>query len=153
MANTYTQIHLQFIFAVQNRRSLIQQTWKERLYKYITSIVQNQGHKIIIINGMPDHLHIVTGMRPIQAVSELLQFIKRDSSKWINENKLVAGKFQWQDGFGAFSYSRSQLPALINYVLNQEIHHSKKTFLTEYTEMLDKFEITYEKQYLFHEIE
>ena len=81
MANTYTQIHLQFIFAVQNRRSLIQQTWKERLYKYITSIVQNQGHKIIIINGMPDHLHIVTGMRPIQAVSELLQFIKRESTE------------------------------------------------------------------------
>ncbi len=153
MANTYTQIHLQFVFAVQNRRSLLQTRWKDQLYKYITGIAQNHGHKMIIINGMPDHLHIVIGMRPTQSISELLQMIKRDSSKWINENKLVSGKFQWQDGFGAFSYSRSQLPALINYVQNQEIHHCKKTFLAEYKELLEKFEVPYENQYLFHEIE
>lgn len=153
MANTYTQIHLQFVFAVQNRMSLLQTRWKDQLYKYITGIAQNHGHKMIIINGMHDHLHIVIGMRPTQSISELLQMIKRDSSKWINENKLVSGKFQWQAGFGAFSYSRSQLPALINYVQNQEIHHCKKTFLAEYKELLEKFEVPYENQYLFHEIE
>lgn len=102
MANTYTQIHLHLIFAVQNRRSLIQNSWKDRLYGYITGIVQQHKHKMIIINGMPDHLHIVIGMRPTQSLSDLMQDIKGGSSKWINDNKLVAGKFQWQESYGAF---------------------------------------------------
>lgn len=153
MPNTYTQIHLHFVFAVQNRLSLIQQEWKDRLYQYITGIVQQNSHKMIIINGMPDHLHIVTGMRPTQSVSDLLQDIKGASSKWINDNKLVKGKFQWQEGYGAFSYNKSALPKLIEYVKNQEAHHRKKTFLEEYKEFLDAFEVDYNERYIFHEIE
>ncbi|MEO6329513.1 MAG: IS200/IS605 family transposase [Ginsengibacter sp.] len=152
MPNTYTQIHLQLIFVVQNRISLIQSSWKDDLYKYITGIVQNNNHKMIIVNGMPDHLHVVIGMRPVQSLSDLMQDIKGSSSKWINENKFITGKFQWQEGYGAFSYSKSHLPVLINYVKNQEIHHRKKTFLEEYKQFLDKFEVDYDERYLFHEI-
>lgn len=153
MSNTYTQIHVQLIFAVQNRISLIQDLWKKQLNKYITGIVQNHQHKMIVINGMPDHLHLVIGMRPTQSIAELLLEIKRDSSKWINNNKLVKGKFQWQDGYGAFSYAKSALPYLIDYVQNQAIHHRKKTFLNEYKELLREFEVEYDERYLFHEIE
>lgn len=153
MPNTYTQIHLHFIFAVQNRLSLISKEWKDRLYQYTTGIVQNNGHKMIIINVMPDHLHIVTGMRPTQSVSDLLQDIKGSSSKWINDNRLVKGKFQWQEGYGAFSYSKSALPKLIEYVKNQEEHHQKKTFLQEYREFLNAFEVAYDDRYIFHEIQ
>ena len=108
---------------------------------------------MIIINGMPDHLHIVTGMRPTQSVSDLLQDIKGSSSKWINDNRLVQGKFQWQEGYGAFSYSKSALPKLIEYVKNQEEHHKKKTFLEEYTDFLKAFNVAYDERYIFHEIE
>ena len=153
MPNTYTQIHLHFVFAVQNRLSLIQPSWKERLYQYITGIVQTNDHKMIIINGMPDHLHIVIGMRPIQSVSNLLQDIKGDSSKWINDNKLVKGKFQWQEGYGAFSYNKSALPKLIDYVKRQEEHHQNKSFIEEYKDFLQAFEVDYDERYIFHEIE
>jgi REP element-mobilizing transposase RayT len=153
MANTYTQIHLHIIFAVQNRLSLIQDSWADRLYQYITGIVQTNNHKMIIVNGMPDHLHIVIGMRPSQSLSDLMQDIKASSSKWINDNKLVKGKFQWQESYGAFSYSKSSLPKLIEYVKNQKIHHQKKTFLQEYKEFLDLFEVEYDERYIFHEIE
>jgi putative transposase len=153
MPNTYTQIHLHLIFAVQNRMSLIQDSWAENLYQYITGIVQTNKHKMIIINGMPDHLHIVIGMRPSQSLSDLMQDIKGSSSKWINDNKLVAGKFQWQEGYSAFSYNKSSLLKLIEYVKNQKIHHQKKTFLQEYKEFLDLFEVEYDERYLFHKIE
>jgi Transposase and inactivated derivatives len=153
MPNTYTQIHLQLIFAVKNRISLIQDVWKKRLNQYITGIVQNHQHKVIAINGMPDHLHLVIGMRPTQSIADLLLEIKRDSSKWINKNELVRGKFEWQDGYGAFSYAKSSLPFLIDYVKNQEIHHRKKSFLAEYTELLQEFEVEYNERYLFQEIE
>jgi putative transposase len=153
MANTYTQIHLHLIFAVQNRKSLIQNSWKDRLYEYITGIIQTNTHKMIIINGMPDHLHIAIGMRPIQSLSDLMQDIKGNSSKWINDNKLAAGKFQWQEGYGAFSYNKSLLPKLINYIKNQETHHKKKTFLEEYKEFLKVFEIEYDERYIFKELE
>ena len=136
MANTYTQIHLQFIFAVQNRMSLIQKEWQDRLYQYITGIIQKNKHKMLIVNGMPDHMHIVIGMRPTQSISDLLQDIKGSSSKWINDNKLVKGKFQWQEGYAAFSYSKSALPKLIEYVKNQEEHHRRKKFSDEYKEFL-----------------
>jgi REP element-mobilizing transposase RayT len=153
MANTYTQIHLHIIFAVQNRLSLIQDSWAERLYQYITGIVQTNSHKMIIVNGMPDHLHIVIGMRPSQSLSDLVQDIKGGSSKWINDNQLVKGKFQWQESYGAFSYNKSLLPKLIEYVKNQKKHHQKKTFLQEYKEFLDLFEVAYDERYIFHEIE
>ena len=153
MANTYTQIHLHTVFAVQNRISLIADSWKDRLYQYIIAIINKNGHKPLAINGMPDHLHIVFGMRPSQSVSDLLQDIKANSSLWINDSKLIKGKFSWQAGFGAFSYSKSQLPDLINYVHNQQSHHQKKTFLEEFREILDRSEIDYDQHYLFHDIE
>ena len=153
MANTYTQIHLHLIFAVQNRISLIQNIWKDRLCEYITGIVQQHTHKMIIVNGMPDHLHIVIGMRPIQSLSDLMQDIKGNSSKWINDNKLVAGKFAWQEGYGAFSYNKSQLPKLIEYVRNQDEHHKKKKFIEEYKDFLKAFEVEFDEKYIFKELE
>ena len=133
--------------------SLVQKEWKDRLYQYITGIVQHNKHKMIIINGMPDHLHIVVGMRPAQSVADQLQDIKANSSRWINKEKLVRGKFEWQEGYGAFSYSKSALPKLIEYVKNQQAHHQNKTFLQEYREFLNAFEIDYDDQYLFREID
>ena len=153
MANTYTQIHIQAIFAVQNRISLIGDPWKDRLYQYISAIINENGHKPLAINGMPDHLHVVFGMRPTQSISDLLQDIKGGSSGWINKSKFIQGKFRWQDGYGAFSYSRSQLPRLINYVHNQQLHHKKKTFLEEYRGILDRLEIDHDPKYLFQPIE
>ena len=152
MANTYTQIHLQIVFAVQNRISLVQPPWEAELYKYITGIVQNNKHKLLAINGVPDHLHFLIGMRPIQALSNLIQDIKRDSSIWINENKFTKGKLNWQEGYGAFSYSRSHLHDVIHYIENQKLHHKKITFVEEYKQLLEKFEIPYDSKYIFREV-
>jgi len=149
MANTYTQIHLQFVFAVKYRAALIQQSWKDELYRYITGVVQNNNHKLLIINGMPDHIHIFVGMRPSQSISDLLQDIKGSSSKWINEKEFVAHQFTWQEGYGAFSYGKSQVKDVIAYIKNQEKHHRKKSFREEYIEFLKKFEIDYDDRYIF----
>ncbi len=149
MPNTYTQIHIQAVFAVQNRQSLIQTSWKVELYKYISGILTSNTHKLIIINGMPDHLHVLFGMRPVQSLSDLMQDIKGNSSKWINDKKLVKGKFSWQEGYGAFSYSKSQLPSVIKYIENQEEHHKKITFLEEYIAILKKHEIEFDERYIF----
>ncbi|MFB6318781.1 IS200/IS605 family transposase [Saccharicrinis sp. FJH54] len=153
MANTYTQIHIHAVFSVQNRLSLIQQHWRDELYRYITGIIQNYEHKVLQINGMPDHVHILFGMRPLQSLSELMQDIKGSSSKWINERKFVNGRFSWQEGYGAFSYSKSQLPGIINYIQNQKEHHKRKSFKEEYLEFLEDFEIDFDHQYIFHEIQ
>ena len=152
MPNTYTQIYIQTVFAVENRMSLIKETWKEELHKYITGIIQNNKHKLIAINSMPDHIHIFIGMKPVQSVSHLLQDIKTNSSKWINENRFVRGKFNWQDGYGAFSYSHSHIDKVVKYIQNQQEHHKKKTFKEEYLEILKKFNIPYDERYLFKEI-
>jgi REP element-mobilizing transposase RayT len=149
MSNTYTQIHIHCVFAVKFRQSLIGKEWKNRLEQYITGIVQNHGHKMIAINTMPDHLHLLFGMRPAQSLSDLLRIVKGDSSEWINKEKLTPFLFRWQEGYGAFSYSKSQLGAVINYIEEQEIHHQKKNFLEEYKEMLDDFSVAYNEQYLF----
>jgi putative transposase len=152
MANTFTQIHIHAIFAVQNRMSLISKSWEEQLYKYITGIVQKNNHKMICINGIPDHIHVLFGMRPSQSISDLLQDIKGSSSFWINNNNFVKGKFSWQEGYGAFSYSKSQLSKVATYIENQKAHHSKETFLQEYKKILDDFEIEYDERYIFKEI-
>ena len=149
MANTYTQIHLQAIFAVKKRTGLIQKEWKDELYKYITGIIQAYDHKLLAINGMPDHLHIFFGMRPIESLSDLMENIKQDSSKWINQKKFIKEKFEWQSGFGAFSCSKSQTSSVINYVNNQESHHRKISFQDEYKKFLEKFEIAYDERYIF----
>ena len=152
MANTYTQIHIQAIFAVQNRESLIQEKWKIELYKYISGILIKNTHKPILINGMSDHVHVLFGMRPIQSLSDLLQDIKGDSSKWINKKRFVIGRFSWQEGFGAFSYSKSQLSNVIKYINTQEEHHKKRTFVAEYKDLLKLFDVEYDDRYIFKPI-
>ena len=149
MANTYTQIHLHCIFAVKYRLALITNTWKERLHQYITGIVQNQNHKMISINSMPDHLHMLIGMRPVQSLSDLMQAVKGDSSEWINNKHFTPAPFQWQGGYGAFSYERKKIPTVAAYIENQEEHHRKKTFLEEYKEFLVNFEVNYDERYIF----
>jgi putative transposase len=151
MANTYTQIHLQFVFAVKYRAAVIDKSWKDELYKYITGIVQNNKHKMLCINGVADHIHIFIGMKPTQSISDLLQDIKGSSSKWINEKGFIKGKFEWQEGYGAFSYSMSHIQNVIRYIENQEEHHRKKSFLEEYIAFLDEFEIEYNERFIFHE--
>ena len=152
MANTYTQIHIHAVFAVRNRECLIKKEWKVELYKYMTAIIQNNNHKVLVINGVEDHVHILFGMRPTQALSELMQMIKGDSSKWINQNKLTTFKFSWQEGFGAFSYSKSHVGNVVNYINNQEQHHKKKSFHEEYLEMLKKYEVDFDPNYIFKPI-
>lgn len=152
MANTYTQIHLQFVFAVKYRAGVIDPSWKDELHKYTTGIIQNNGHKLICINGMPDHVHVLVGMRPTQSVSDLLKDIKANSSKWINEKRLTKQKFEWQEGYGAFAYSKSQIKNVIAYIENQEEHHKKKTFKEEYINLLNSLEIEYDEQFIFKDL-
>jgi putative transposase len=153
MANTFTQIYIHFVFAVQNRASLIQPEWKDELYKYITGIVQRNGHKLIVINGTSNHAHIFTGYKPHQLVPELMQDVKGSSSKWINEKKFVKGKFSWQEGYGAFSYSHSQIDQVVRYINNQEKHHKKLTFKEEYILLLKKFNIQFDEKYILKDVE
>lgn len=126
---------------------------ERRIYKYITGILQNKDHKMISINGMSDHVHILFGMRPSQSLSDLMKDIKGNSSKWINEKSFVKGKFSWQEGYAAFSYSKSQLPNVIKYIEEQEKHHTKRTFMEEYLELLKLFEIEYDERFVFKPIE
>jgi REP element-mobilizing transposase RayT len=149
MANTYTQIHIQAVFAVQNRECIIRNSWKEELYKYISGIVQNNNHKILSVNVMPDHIYILFGLRPSQSIADLMQDLKGSSSKWINDRKFVQDKFSWQEGYGAFSYCKSEVPAIIQYVINQTIHRKTKTFSEEYYVMLKDFEVDFDDRYIF----
>jgi len=149
MPNTYTQIHIQCIMAVRFRQALIQSSWKEQLHKYITGIVQNHNHKIIAINSMPDHLHLFIGFRPNQSLSDLMRLVKGESSEWINKQKFTPTTFRWQEGYGAFSYSRSHVQVVTNYIINQEEHHRKRTFLEEYQQLLEHFEVEFDERYIF----
>jgi REP element-mobilizing transposase RayT len=153
MPNTYTQIYIHAVFAVRYRVSLIDNRWKADLFKYIAGIVRAQGHKSYAINGMPDHVHLFVSMNPVQSLSDLMQDVKGSSSKWINENKLTRGKFNWQAGYGAFTYSHSHIDAVVKYILNQEKHHARKTFREEYMDLLDKFKIDYDDRYVFKDPE
>ena len=152
MANTFTQIYIQFVFAVQNRISLIQAEWKDELYKYITGIVQNNDHKLIAINGISNHVHIFIGYKPNQLIPDLMQDVKGSSSKWINEKRFVKGKFSWQEGYGTFSYSNSQIDSVVKYINDQEMHHKKHTFREEYILLLKKFNISFDEKYILKEI-
>jgi len=153
MANTFTQIYIQTVFAVSGRLSLITEDFKEELHKYITGIVRKKDQKLISINGMPDHLHILIGLRPAMALAYLVRDIKSDSSDWINRKKLVKGKFAWQEGYGAFSYGHSQLDTIIRYIQNQEKHHRRRSFKNEYLTLLRKFQIEFKEEYVFKFIE
>jgi len=153
MANTYTQIYIHYVFAVQNRIGLIQNHWRDELCKYMTGTITNKGHKLLQIGGMPDHIHALVSMSPKQSPSDLMADVKRSSSLWINDKRLVMGKFSWQEGFGAFSYGKSQIPDIAKYIENQEKHHKKRTFMEEYIEFLKLFEIEYDERYVFKSIE
>lgn len=153
MPNTYTQIYIQIVFTVKGRQNLIPKKHREELHKYISGIVTKRNQKLLAIFAMPDHIHLLVGLRPSISISDLTRDIKAGSSKFITDNKWVSGKFCWQEGFGAFSYSKSQLDNAIHYILNQEKHHEKQTFKEEYIAFLKKFEIDYNDQYLFEWIE
>ena len=149
MANTYTQLYIQFVFAPRFRAAMLDIKWDERLRMYASGIVQNNGHKMIAINNMQDHLHLFIGLNPKQSISEIIKLVKCDSSEWINKERLTPNKFQWQEGYGAFSYSKSQVNDVVKYIENQAEHHKKITFLDEYKKMLEKFEVEYDDRYLF----
>ncbi len=153
MANTYSQIYIQIVFTVKNRMMLIPKEKKDELYKYITGIVQKRKQKLLVINGTPDHIHIFVGMNPDVAISDLVRDIKAGSSGFINEKRWIKGKFSWQEGFGAFSYSRSNIDAVIHYIQNQEYHHRTITFRDEYIKLLREFAVEYDDRYLFEWIE
>lgn len=153
MPSTFSQIYIQIIFAVKGRESLIHTSWEEELYKYISGIINNKEQKLISINGMPDHIHLLIGMKPTCCLSDLVREIKKSSNDFVKEKKFVKGKFTWQEGYGAFSYSHSSLDNVINYIKNQKKHHQKKTFKEEYLELLHKFEIEFKSEYLYEWIE
>lgn len=153
MADTYSQIYIQTIFAVQNRDALIQPKWEEELYKYITGIVQNKGQKMLAINGTSNHIHFLIGMKPTCCLSDLVREIKKSSNIFIKEKKFTSFNFQWQEGFGAFSYSHSQLTDVIKYIENQKEHHRKHTFKEEYLSFLKAFQVEFKNEYLFNWIE
>lgn len=153
MPNTYSQIYIQIVFAVQGRQNLIAPEHREELHKYITGIVERLGQKMLAIFVMPDHGHILIGMKPSMSISDLVRDIKAGSSNFINEQKWVRGRFNWQEGFGAFSYSRSQIPTVSRYIFEQESRHKNGSFKSEYTSLLRRFEVEYKDEYLFEFID
>lgn len=153
MAGTYSQLYVQVVFAVKGRENLIAKTWKDELHKYISGIITNKEQKSIIVNGMPDHIHAFIGLKPSMKISDLVRDIKNNSSNFINDRKFVKGRFSWQEGYGAFSYSHSHIEKVYNYILYQEEHHRKRTFKEEYLDLLQKFDIDFNEKYLFEWID
>lgn len=149
MPGTFSQIYIQIVFAVKGRENLIGNSWKTELHKYIAGTIKGKGQKPIIVNGMPDHIHAFVGLKPVMALSDLVRDIKNNASNFVNDHKLVKGKFAWQEGYGAFSYSHSHINKVYDYILNQEKNHKKKTFKQEYLDFLKSFEVEYDEKYLF----
>ena len=149
MPGTYSQIYIQYVFAVKGRANLLHDDWRDELFKYISGIVTGKGQKAIIVNGYKDHVHVFVGLKPSMKISDLIRDIKNNSSNFINSNNWIKGKFSWQEGYGVFTYSQSHIDNVYNYILNQESHHAKKTFREEYIDFLKKFDIKYEEKYLF----
>jgi len=149
VSNTYTQLHIDCVFAVKFRKAILDPAWDERPRLYVTATVQNNGHKIIAINNVFDHMHFFVGLNPDQSISTMMRLAKGDSAEWINKNKLTAAKFNWQSGYGAFSHSKSQVDGDVKYILNQQEHHQKIDFLTEYREMLRSFGMDFDERYIF----
>jgi putative transposase len=152
MPNTFTQLYIHCVFAVKYRKATIQPAWEERLHKYITGTLQNNGHKLLAINSMPDHLHFFVGLNPNQSISEMMRLAKGDSSEFVNKEKFTESKFYWQEGYGAFSNSRSQIDSVVKYIMNQKQHHSKKTFREEYLDILKDYAVDYDEKYIFHDL-
>lgn len=153
MPGTFSQIYIQVVFAVQHREAMIHDSWEEELYKYISGIIRNKEQKMLAINGMPDHIHFLIGMKPSCCLSDLVREVKKSSNDFVKEKQFSKYKFNWQEGYGAFSYSHSNLDNVIAYIMNQKKHHKKKTFREEYLEFLKKFEIEFKDEYLFNWIE
>ncbi len=153
MPNTFTQIYVQIVFAVKSRQNLIPTQHREELHKFITGIIQNRQQKLLSIFCMPNHTHVLIGLQPSIAISDLVRDIKAGSSKFINDSGWLKSKFNWQEGFGAFSYSKSQIDTVVRYILNQEAHHKRQTFKDEYLDFLKKFEVDYDERYLFEWID
>ena len=149
MAGTFSQLYIQVVFAVKGRENLLQKPWREEVFKYMSGIIKGKNQKPIIVNGVTDHVHLFIGLKPSMPLSDLIRDVKNNATNFINENKFLKGKFSWQEGYGAFSYSHSQLDTVYQYILNQEEHHKKKTFKEEYLDFLQKFEIEYDERYLF----
>lgn len=149
MANSFSQIYIQIVFAVEHRNALISSEWEAELHKYISGIVHNKGQKMLAINGMPDHIHIFIGMKPSCCLSDLVREIKKSSHDFIKEKKFTKSNFNWQEGFGAFSYSHSAVDNVISYVKNQKEHHKKQNFREEFIDLLNKFQIEFSEEYLF----
>jgi putative transposase len=152
MPNTYTQLHIHFVFAVKYRKAVIRNDWEDRLYKYITGIVQGNGHKMLAINSAEDHIHIFIGLNPKQSISEIMRLVKGDSSEFVNKEKFTKRKFHWQEGYGAFSNSHSQIDAVVKYILNQKTHHAKTSFKEEYLKILKDNNIEYDEKYIFYDL-
>jgi putative transposase len=153
MANSYSQIYIHVVFAVEGRQSLIRPQYNDELQKYITGIVSGQNQKLIAINNMPDHVHMLIGQKPSAALSDLIRDIKAASSRFINDQHWVLGRFSWQEGFGAFSYSHSQLSTVIRYIQNQQAHHQRTSFKEEYVELLKRFNVAHDQRYVFQFVE
>ena len=149
MPGTFSQIYIQIVFAVKGRENLIANSWKTALHKYIAGTIKGKGQKPIIVNGMPDHIHVFAGLKPAMAISDLVRDIKNNATNFVNDHHFVKGKFAWQESYGTFSYSHSHISKVYGYTLNQEKHHQKKTFKQEYIDFLKKFEIEYDEKYLF----
>ena len=153
MAGTFTQIYIQAIFAVNGRSNLLQKPWSDEVFKYMAGIIRNKGQKPIIVNGVANHVHMFVGLQPAMAVSDLVRDVKNNTTNFINDRKLIRGKFSWQEGYGAFSYAHSQIETVYNYILRQEEHHKQKTFKEEYSDFLKKFNVEFNEKYLFDWLE
>lgn len=151
MSNTYHQIYIRTVFAVKYRNALIHKEWRPMLCGVIGNLINETGCKTLIVNGVEDHIHCFFSLKPALSISEVMQIAKAKSSKWVNESRGLTHRFEWQRGFGAFSYSKSHIPNVIKYIQNQEAHHKKQSFLDEYRELLKRFEVEYEEIYIFHE--
>jgi REP element-mobilizing transposase RayT len=149
MANTYTEIYVQIVFTVQGKENLITELIRENVEKYMCGIISNNQSKPISIYCNPDHVHILIGLHPSVSISDMARDIKASSSKWINENNWIKGKFRWQEGYGAFTYSKSQIDSVAKYILNQPEHHKKNSFKEEYLNILHKLGVKYDDRYLF----
>jgi putative transposase len=152
MANTYHQVYLQFVFAVKYREAIIEKSWRPTLQGVIGNLINETGCKTILVNGIEDHIHCFAGLKPVVSCSELMKTVKAKSSKYINDHQLTKHRFEWQEGFGVFSYGHSQINQVYNYIANQEKHHKKQTFREEYVEFLEKFEVPYDMRYVFEDL-
>jgi len=149
MANTYTSFFVQTVFAVKYRDAMIQKEWKEEFFSVIGNLINETDCKVFMVNGVSDHVHCLMGFKPVHSISKVMQSVKGKSSKWLNESNYLKSRFEWQDGFGAFTYSRGQINKVYNYIMNQEEHHKKVSFLDEYKKMLIKYQVEYDEKYLF----